>query len=52
MERRRSLPVRAEPLACRNGEELSSRFRIVTICTHYDEKLDLVYFQSTSLSSE
>jgi hypothetical protein len=39
-------------LACRNGEELSSRFRLVAIYTRYAEKPKLVHFQSTSMSSE
>lgn len=39
-------------LACRNGEELSSRFRLVAVYTRTAEMLNLVHFQSTSLPSE
>ena len=39
-------------LACRNGKELFSRFRLVAVYTRYAEKSKLVHFQSTSLPSE
>jgi hypothetical protein len=39
-------------LAYRNGEELSSRFRLVAVYTSYAEKPKLVHFQSTSPPSE
>ena len=38
-------------VAYRNGEELSSRFRLVAGYTRYAEKQKLVHFQSTSLPS-
>lgn len=36
-------------LACRNGEELSSRFRLIAVYTGDAEKLKLIHFQSTIL---
>lgn len=39
-------------LACRNGEELSSRFRFVAFYSRQSETLKLVHFQSTALSTE
>jgi hypothetical protein len=39
-------------LACRNGKELSSRFRFVAVYTRHAEKLKLICFQSTPLSAE
>jgi ketosteroid isomerase-like protein len=39
-------------LAYRNGEELSSRFRLVAIYTRKAEMLKLVHFQSTTLPAE
>ena len=39
-------------LACRNGKELFSRFRLVAVYTRYAEKSKLVHFQSTSLPLE
>jgi hypothetical protein len=40
-------------LACRNGKEFSSRFRLVAIYTgHASKSLKLVHFQSTPLPAE
>jgi ketosteroid isomerase-like protein len=39
-------------LACRNGEELSSRFRLVAVYTRDAEEFKLIHFQSTPLSAE
>jgi hypothetical protein len=36
-------------LACRNGEELSSRFRLIAVYTRHAEMLKLIHFQSTPL---
>lgn len=36
-------------LACRNGEELSSRFRLIAAYTRRADKLKLIHFQSTPL---
>jgi ketosteroid isomerase-like protein len=38
-------------LIYRNGEELSSRFRLVAVYTRHTEKLKLVHFQSTLLQA-
>jgi hypothetical protein len=39
-------------LACRNGEELPSRFRLVAIYSRQAGMLKLVHFQSTALLTE
>jgi ketosteroid isomerase-like protein len=39
-------------LACRNGEELSSRFRLVAVYTRDAEEFKLIHFQSTPLPAE
>ena len=39
-------------LACRNGEELPSRFRLVAIYSRQAGMLKLVHFQSTALPAE
>jgi hypothetical protein len=39
-------------LACRNGKEPSSRFRLVAVYTRHAEKLKLIHFQSTPLPAE
>jgi hypothetical protein len=39
-------------LASRNGDELSSRFRLVAVYSRQAETLKLVHFQSTALSME
>ena len=39
-------------LVYRNGEELSSRFRLVAFYSRQAETLKLVHFQSTALSTE
>ena len=36
-------------LASRNGEEFSSRFRLIAVYTPHAEKLELIHFQSTPL---
>jgi len=39
-------------LACRNGEEFSSHFRLVAVYTRHAEMLKLVHCQSTALPTE
>ena len=39
-------------LACRNGEELSSCFRLIAVYTRHAGKLKLIHFQSTPLPAE
>jgi len=42
----------SQTLARRNGEELSSRFRLVAVYTGHAEECKLIHFQSTSLPAE
>jgi ketosteroid isomerase-like protein len=42
----------SQTLACRNGEQLSSHFRLVAVYTRRAEKLKLIHFQSTPLPAE
>jgi ketosteroid isomerase-like protein len=42
----------SQTLACRNGEEFSSRFRLVAVYTRDAEEFKLVHFQSTPLPVE
>jgi hypothetical protein len=42
----------SQTLACRNGGELSSRFRLVAVYTCHAEEFKLIHFQSTPLPVE